>query len=155
MNFQMPQAYNMLALECPTLYMPHGFNRVYEMEFPARTYRQLPLPSGNKPVYSRKPIMYMNGNNVAVGLRMKQANGLQNGEFLYPYFGVLSAHNPLDWTTKWSAWYHNGVRVGQGSSISLSLIHISEPTRQAEISYAVFCLKKKKKKKKHRKKTQK
>ena len=36
----------------------------------------------------------------------------------------------------------------------LSLIHISEPTRQAEISYAVFCLKKKKKniKKKTRKK---
>ena len=27
--------------------------------------------------------------------------------------------------------------------LSLSLIHISEPTRQAEISYAVFCLKKK------------
>ena len=33
-----------------------------------------------------------------------------------------------------------------GSAVegSLSLIHISEPTRQAEISYAVFCLKKKK-----------
>ena len=30
--------------------------------------------------------------------------------------------------------------------LTLSLIHISEPTRQAEISYAVFCLKKKKKK---------
>ena len=30
---------------------------------------------------------------------------------------------------------------------NLSLIHISEPTRQAEISYAVFCLKKKKKQK--------
>ena len=29
--------------------------------------------------------------------------------------------------------------------LRLSLIHISEPTRQAEISYAVFCLKKKKK----------
>src|SRR5674476_1179231 len=28
--------------------------------------------------------------------------------------------------------------------MTLSLIHISEPTRQAEISYAVFCLKKKK-----------
>ena len=28
--------------------------------------------------------------------------------------------------------------------LQLSLIHISEPTRQAEISYAVFCLKKKK-----------
>ena len=34
--------------------------------------------------------------------------------------------------------------------IQLSLIHISEPTRQAEISYAVFCLKKKKKKKKQK-----
>ena len=34
----------------------------------------------------------------------------------------------------------------------LSLIHISEPTRQAEISYAVFCLKKKKKNKKITKK---
>ena len=29
--------------------------------------------------------------------------------------------------------------------LKLSLIHISEPTRQAEISYAVFCLKKKNK----------
>ena len=28
-------------------------------------------------------------------------------------------------------------------AVALSLIHISEPTRQAEISYAVFCLKKK------------
>ena len=33
-------------------------------------------------------------------------------------------------------------------AVWLSLIHISEPTRQAEISYAVFCLKKKKKKSK-------
>ena len=31
------------------------------------------------------------------------------------------------------------------TGLGLSLIHISEPTRQAEISYAVFCLKKKKK----------
>ena len=35
--------------------------------------------------------------------------------------------------------------------IDLSLIHISEPTRQAEISYAVFCLKKKKEDKKNKK----
>ena len=38
---------------------------------------------------------------------------------------------------------------------SLSLIHISEPTRQAEISYAVFCLKKKKKHQKTKKKNKK
>ena len=35
---------------------------------------------------------------------------------------------------------------GNYKFLYLSLIHISEPTRQAEISYAVFCLKKKKKK---------
>src|SRR5665213_2788684 len=35
----------------------------------------------------------------------------------------------------------SGAKVAQ---LILSLIHISEPTRQAEISYAVFCLKKKK-----------
>src|SRR5665213_2687321 len=35
-------------------------------------------------------------------------------------------------------------RRQQMISRGLSLIHISEPTRQAEISYAVFCLKKKK-----------
>ena len=34
---------------------------------------------------------------------------------------------------------NNSVHIGT----ALSLIHISEPTRQAEISYAVFCLKKK------------
>src|SRR5674476_1623825 len=33
---------------------------------------------------------------------------------------------------------------GRVVALELSLIHISEPTRQAEISYAVFCLKKKK-----------
>ena len=36
--------------------------------------------------------------------------------------------------------------------VILSLIHISEPTRQAEISYAVFCLKKKKKQEEKKKK---
>src|SRR5674476_747174 len=38
-----------------------------------------------------------------------------------------------------------GVSVYGYKVYALSLIHISEPTRQAEISYAVFCLKKKKK----------
>src|SRR5674476_489256 len=42
----------------------------------------------------------------------------------------------------------HGLAFGQAPDqrhcIMLSLIHISEPTRQAEISYAVFCLKKKK-----------
>ena len=41
---------------------------------------------------------------------------------------------------------HDDLNWPQGALYVLSLIHISEPTRQAEISYAVFCLKKKKKK---------
>ena len=36
------------------------------------------------------------------------------------------------------------MRAEQPVILPLSLIHLSEPTRQAEISYAVFCLKKKK-----------
>ena len=39
----------------------------------------------------------------------------------------------------------DGVTLDVYEGETLSLIHISEPTRQAEISYAVFCLKKKKK----------
>src|SRR5674476_536365 len=37
-----------------------------------------------------------------------------------------------------------GMKMRVAIARALSLIHISEPTRQAEISYAVFCLKKKK-----------
>ena len=47
------------------------------------------------------------------------------------------------------------VLVEELIALYLSLIHISEPTRQAEISYAVFCLKKKKQNKKKRKKNKK
>ena len=39
-----------------------------------------------------------------------------------------------------------GDLIATATSSKLSLIHISEPTRQAEILYAVFCLKKKKNK---------
>src|SRR5678810_1156039 len=39
--------------------------------------------------------------------------------------------------------YEGAVAPWKGEKLGLSLIHISEPTRQAEISYAVFCLKKK------------
>ena len=41
----------------------------------------------------------------------------------------------------------NEAKIHDKAWYYLSLIHISEPTRQAEISYAVFCLKKKKNKK--------
>eukprot|EP00826_Nyctotherus_ovalis_P060016 TRINITY_DN8392_c0_g1_i3.p1 TRINITY_DN8392_c0_g1~~TRINITY_DN8392_c0_g1_i3.p1 ORF type:complete len:145 (-),score=49.79 TRINITY_DN8392_c0_g1_i3:31-465(-) len=59
---------------------------------------------------------------------------------------MLIAHSK--YKNKWSEM--GAVLKGRTNNTikNLSLIHISEPTRQAEISYAVFCLKKKKKKKK-------
>src|SRR5678815_197574 len=38
--------------------------------------------------------------------------------------------------------YRPATRGGGGKLLTLSLIHISEPTRLLSISYAVFCLKK-------------
>src|SRR5678810_1437074 len=52
--------------------------------------------------------------------------------------GAPRHHQTPGRATRTSMWWKSGSH--------LSLIHISEPTRQAEISYAVFCLKKKKKK---------
>ena len=41
------------------------------------------------------------------------------------------------------AGFHDTKKAGPVTVRLLSLIHISEPTRQEAISYAVFCLKKK------------
>src|SRR5665213_4610590 len=71
---------------------------------------------------------------------------------------ALSAAKQKSWTTSCNSNLHQiglGMRMfaddnnefypeSGGDIYWLSLIHISEPTRQAEISYAVFCLKKKK-----------
>ena len=61
---------------------------------------------------------------------------------------VLSRVDCGDWFTKFvipavRGATHGNDTFGVGNQ-SLTLTHISEPTRQAEIPYAVFCLKKKK-----------
>src|SRR5659263_158169 len=53
-------------------------------------------------------------------------------------FEILQ-HYPLQQLIDW----HKQKYPNQMLAISLSLIHISEPTRLGMISYAVFCLKKK------------
>ncbi len=54
------------------------------------------------------------------------------------------------WTETDAEARKRGEQTGLDTPVVLSLIHISEPTRQEAISYAVFCLKKKKKKVTHR-----
>eukprot|EP00828_Plagiopyla_frontata_P004082 TRINITY_DN1139_c0_g2_i4.p4 TRINITY_DN1139_c0_g2~~TRINITY_DN1139_c0_g2_i4.p4 ORF type:complete len:119 (+),score=31.73 TRINITY_DN1139_c0_g2_i4:157-513(+) len=57
----------------------------------------------------------------------------------------IAAFIKKEFDKKYNPTWHCVVGRNFGSYVTLSLIHISEPTRQAEISYAVFCLKKKKK----------
>ena len=59
----------------------------------------------------------------------------------YHYFAL---HDPLIAHTFQVIYLYVGQRYHQDKDYLLSLIHISEPTRQEAISYAVFCLKKKK-----------
>ena len=72
----------------------------------------------------------------------------QEDEFEIDLLGVLRALKKRIWLILLAAVLGGGI-FGAFSKFVLvpqylSLIHISEPTRQAEISYAVFCLKKKK-----------
>ena len=70
------------------------------------------------------------------------------------YKGILEEHHAVRKNAGLFDVSHMGQIIVSGASAEkfiqtvttndLSLIHISEPTRQAEISYAVFCLKKKK-----------
>src|SRR5678809_1327938 len=55
-----------------------------------------------------------------------------------------SASNPIPSVTASVTNTMISIGLNEWFGKDLSLIHISEPTRQAEISYAVFCLKKKK-----------
>ena len=63
--------------------------------------------------------------------------------FLYIILAVYAIYLRQMLQIKWRTWMTN--RYLDGWMKDPVSIHISEPTRQAEISYAVFCLKKKKK----------
>src|SRR5665213_4264223 len=52
---------------------------------------------------------------------------------------ALNHVSDLSCTQECDAGHSRGSAPGRGWPQRLSLIHISEPTRQAEISYAVFC----------------
>src|SRR5665213_1410555 len=81
-----------------------------------------------------------------------QGNALKLKKELEKAGGILTGENEAGQAL--FVRFPGGVRMEIGSTLTvtypkpgkpvvkLSLIHISEPTRQAEISYAVFCLKK-------------
>src|SRR5450759_746623 len=60
--------------------------------------------------------------------------------------GLSEPRDPFEWKPERGRTVFlkgaNVVDVKRGQVLSLSLIHISEPTRLGMISYAVFCLKK-------------
>ena len=99
MSFKMAQNYNMLALECPTLYMPIGFQTVYEINVATISFQRISLP-GRENKYTDKPIMYANGNNIAIGVESSKTSGLITGSLLDAYFGILTQANEIDWRTR-------------------------------------------------------
>src|SRR5678810_24470 len=88
-------------------------------------------------------ILNLIGINVILAVSLNLINGLA-GQFSIGHAGFMAVGG---YSATFVTVYDGRAIAGLlGSSLDLSLIHISEPTRQAEISYAVFCLKKKKKK---------
>src|SRR5450756_202693 len=61
---------------------------------------------------------------------------------------MFMGYPPVNFVVRIGHCSQPSLRGALATKQSLSLIHISEPTRLGMISYAVFCLKKKKKKKK-------
>ena len=113
------------------------FNLLYQREFYLLTMNKLILTfiimlfSGAALAEKTKSIsVIVHADNTTDTLTKKQLVDLYMGR--YVAFPDNQSAQPVDTLTP------EGLK-------SLSLIHISEPTRQAEISYAVFCLKKKKK----------
>ena len=69
-------------------------------------------------------------------------SSMENQKKLIKKEKQLQGIEALKHTSAWENYGRPSFKIPE----NLSLIHISEPTRQAEISYAVFCLKKKNKK---------
>ena len=83
---------------------------------------------------------------------LKAREEFQDNKFgIFLHWGLYAMLATGEWTmTNINLNYKEYAKLAGGfypskfDADKLSLIHISEPTRQAEISYAVFCLKKKK-----------
>src|SRR5678809_1638804 len=80
------------------------------------------------------------GNNLTIRAEVPSEGGDKN---VSRYEQTLMIPQFLDLEKLTASHRHGMLRLTLPLKESLSLIHISEPTRQAEISYAVFCLKKK------------
>eukprot|EP00658_Telonema_sp_P-2_P053171 TRINITY_DN41614_c0_g1_i1.p1 TRINITY_DN41614_c0_g1~~TRINITY_DN41614_c0_g1_i1.p1 ORF type:complete len:177 (-),score=54.27 TRINITY_DN41614_c0_g1_i1:11-541(-) len=86
------------------------------------------------------------------GTYAKVQQGKEDNELLHDCIAEVTTEAVLNTESYTAAWdkimvlVYNAFKVGaeeRRTTASLSLIHISEPTRLLSISYAVFCLKKK------------
>src|SRR5674476_1519900 len=88
-----------------------------------------------EPVKKEKPVALPNPNLLEIDLHINELldnhNNLTNTDMVNVQ--MKKFHEEMD----------KAIKSDVKKIVFLSLIHISEPTRQAEISYAVFCLKKK------------
>src|SRR5665213_1029697 len=86
-------------------------------------------------------IAVMGGSQAAnVLLQIEVANLKSKGMVITPEDEKALLKKIIDRYNTQTSPYYAASRLWLDAIIDLSLIHISEPTRQAEISYAVFCL---------------
>src|SRR5678809_77628 len=98
----------------------------------------IPFPATKDGTRGRTRVDHRNSDEAALVRRVQAQDEMAFREIVERYqskvfsiiFGILRNRNDAE-------------DIAQQVFAKLSLIHISEPTRQAEISYAVFCLKKK------------
>eukprot|EP00825_Cyclidium_porcatum_P015442 TRINITY_DN18788_c0_g1_i1.p3 TRINITY_DN18788_c0_g1~~TRINITY_DN18788_c0_g1_i1.p3 ORF type:complete len:122 (-),score=28.11 TRINITY_DN18788_c0_g1_i1:54-419(-) len=79
---------------------------------------------------------------------LKQEMDIENILFLQDHLEVKLSYNEYLYQRKQQKYRQIEIIIKINKIYTLSLIHISEPTRLGMISYAVFCLKKKKQNKK-------
>ena len=85
-------------------------------------------------VLENAEVIALTGNNAFSVKKLLSVDDLTTNYLVY---------SPLAYNRPDDNWLLDVELYSEEFRADLSLIHISEPTRQAEISYAVFCLKKK------------
>ena len=103
------------------------------------------MATGRSDVMTRAYTKQLKNVDIVIGCDGAVIRNIRTGEILCEnHLRSETCHTTFEICKKYGLQYYV---FAKDELVSLSLIHISEPTRRTPISYAVFCLKKKKKKK--------